>query len=186
MSDHGEITEGGAIRFVRILPGPITRVWAWLTEPNKRARWLAGGEIGQVAGAKITFEFDNSSITPHEDDLPPEEYAGAGNTVMEGRVITCEPPHLFVMSWPGKDGVDTSVTMRLEEAEGGKVRLELVHAGIPSWSDLIGVSAGWHVHLYIMVAHMENRVPEPFWVTHTASEVEYEARFIWAKEHFEH
>ena len=36
MSEHGIITEAGTIRFRRILPGPIDRVWAFLTEPEKR------------------------------------------------------------------------------------------------------------------------------------------------------
>lgn len=177
MSEHGEITEGGALRFVRLLPGPIKRVWAWIAEPEKRALWLAGGEIGLVPGARISFEFDHSRITPHTEDLPPEKYGGAGNTEMEGKVLECEPPHLFVFSWPGPGDITTTVTIRLAEADEGQVLLELIHDGIPSWTDLIGASAGWHVHFDIMQAHMEGRVPGPFWAAHTVSEADYEARF---------
>ena len=37
---HGEAIEPGAIRFVRLLPGPIERVWAFLTE-FRQARTVA-------------------------------------------------------------------------------------------------------------------------------------------------
>ena len=30
----------------RTLPGPIERGWAYLTGPDKRARWLGGGTLG--------------------------------------------------------------------------------------------------------------------------------------------
>ena len=44
-ADYGTITEAGAIRFERLLPGPIERVWAYLTDPpsagpgSRRGRW---------------------------------------------------------------------------------------------------------------------------------------------------
>ncbi|MEQ8750919.1 MAG: hypothetical protein RIC52_14200 [Amphiplicatus sp.] len=43
MSDHGQRIDKMSIRFERLLPGPIERVWAYLTEPEKRAEWFAGG-----------------------------------------------------------------------------------------------------------------------------------------------
>ena len=48
MSEYGIVTEAGAVRFERLLPGPIERVWAYLTDPDKRAsgsrpvRWSCG------------------------------------------------------------------------------------------------------------------------------------------------
>ncbi|CFN67405.1 Uncharacterised protein [Bordetella pertussis] len=41
---HGARLDAQSIRFERLLPGPIERVWAWLADADKRARWLAGGE----------------------------------------------------------------------------------------------------------------------------------------------
>ena len=35
-AEHGVITEAGAIRFERLLPGPIERVWDYLVDPAKR------------------------------------------------------------------------------------------------------------------------------------------------------
>lgn len=42
-SDYGVLTEAGTIRFERLLPAPLERVWAYLTDGEKRARWLCGG-----------------------------------------------------------------------------------------------------------------------------------------------
>jgi len=45
MSEFGVLTEARTIRFQRLLPGPIERVWAFLTESDKRGRWLASGPM---------------------------------------------------------------------------------------------------------------------------------------------
>lgn len=36
MSEYGVVTEPGTVRIQRVLPGPIERVWAYLTESEKR------------------------------------------------------------------------------------------------------------------------------------------------------
>ena len=35
----------GEIRLMRTLPGPIERLWQYLTDPEKRSRWFAGGPM---------------------------------------------------------------------------------------------------------------------------------------------
>ena len=37
MSEYGVVLESGAVRFERLLPGPIERVWSYLVEGEKRA-----------------------------------------------------------------------------------------------------------------------------------------------------
>ena len=37
MNDHGTLTSPDTIRFARLLPGPIERIWAHLVDPRKRA-----------------------------------------------------------------------------------------------------------------------------------------------------
>ena len=51
-ADRGTITEAGTIRFERLLPGPIERVWAYLTESDKRAKWLAAGDMDLRPGGE--------------------------------------------------------------------------------------------------------------------------------------
>jgi uncharacterized protein YndB with AHSA1/START domain len=51
MSDYGERTAPGTVRLTRVLPGPIERVLAHITESDKRARWFAAGEMELRVGA---------------------------------------------------------------------------------------------------------------------------------------
>ena len=39
--DYGVVTKPDAIRFERVFPGPIERVWSYFNEPDKVAKWLA-------------------------------------------------------------------------------------------------------------------------------------------------
>jgi hypothetical protein len=53
---HGQFTGPAEVRLVRILPGPIERVWDYLTDSEKRGRWFAGGpmEPRRVASSRFT------------------------------------------------------------------------------------------------------------------------------------
>ena len=53
MNDYGMIIEPGTLRIQRLLPGPIERVWAYLTESDKRATWLAAGAMTLENGAPL-------------------------------------------------------------------------------------------------------------------------------------
>lgn len=59
MNDYGMIIEPGTLRIQRLLPGPIERVWAYLTESDKRATWLAAGAMTLENGAPLELEFRN-------------------------------------------------------------------------------------------------------------------------------
>ena len=39
------------LTIARLLPGPIERVWAYLTESDLRRKWLAAGEMDLTLGA---------------------------------------------------------------------------------------------------------------------------------------
>ena len=38
MSRPVTVVEPGTVKLERLLPGPVERVWAYITEPGKRAR----------------------------------------------------------------------------------------------------------------------------------------------------
>ena len=61
MSEYGIVTEAGAVRFERLLPGPIERVWAYLTEPEKRGTWLAAGPMELRVGGRVELNFHHAS-----------------------------------------------------------------------------------------------------------------------------
>ena len=52
MGKYGERIDETTVRFERMLPGPIERVWEYLTDAEKRATWLCGGETESQVGGK--------------------------------------------------------------------------------------------------------------------------------------
>ncbi len=172
----GELLEDGSLHFAKFLPGPIERVWAWLTEPEKRALWLAGGATAQEAGGKVEFHFDNSSLTPHDDPIPDKYKEMEGGVQFDGVGSAYEPPHRLVLLWPSADGgKPTEVEFRVTE-EGEAVRLELIHRGVRRPDEIVGAAAGWRRHLEILADKLAGRTPEPFWAIHQTYEVEYTER----------
>ena len=51
------------VRLERLLPGPIERVWAYLTDSDKRATWFASGVFDLRVGGKADLHFDHSRIS---------------------------------------------------------------------------------------------------------------------------
>ena len=173
-SEFGTITEAGSIRFERLLPGPIERVWAWLTESDKRGRWLASGDMDLRPGGEFELVWRNSELTEH-DDPPPPQYSGQEEFRMKGEIVRVEAPRLLAQTWNEPDGTVSRVTFELTARED-EVLLTLTHSQLPSRSLLIGVAGGWHTHLLILDAKLRGREPPPFWATHGAVEAKYKER----------
>lgn len=172
----GTLMEDGTLCFVRELPGPIERVWEYLVEPEKRSRWLAGGKTGTQPGDAIEFDFDHDRLSPH-DDPPPEKYKDMAEGVrFQGEILAIEAPPLLHFLWPEGGGGDTEVLIRLLPV-GDRVRLELEHRRIKTPDDLIGATAGWHVHLDILDSRLNDVDPDAFWPAHQALEKAYSDHF---------
>ena len=171
----GVVTEAGSVRFERLLPGPIERVWAFLTEPEKRARWLAGGPLEQRPGGKVELRFRHADLSPVIEETPARYKSMEDGVTMIGEVLRCEPPHLLVMSWDGPPSKGSEVTFELEP-RGDKVLLALTHRRLASPAGVLNVSGGWHTHLAILLDNLEGRTPRPFWSTHAKVEAEYARR----------
>src|ERR1043165_4504103 len=69
----GELTAPGEIRIMRTLPGPIERLWQYLTDPEKGSRWFAGGPMELKVGGKLELFFHGKKIAP--DEVPPAQFA---------------------------------------------------------------------------------------------------------------
>lgn len=180
MNDHGVVTAKDAIRFERLLPGPIERVWAYLTESEKRGKWLASGPMELKPGGKAEFRFDHSSLSPTKEPVPERYKAKTGGVTMQIRVLECDPPRRLVMTWLGgaKEGTmrqDSEVTFELEP-QGDKVLLRVIHRKLADRAILLGVAGGWHTHLAILADNLEGRTPRPFWSTHEKHNRDYEER----------
>jgi uncharacterized protein YndB with AHSA1/START domain len=169
---YGQFTAPGEVRLVRTLPGPIERVWEYLTDPEKRARWFCGGVLEQKAGGKVEFAMVHKNLAP--DETPPAKYAQVQDpgVTFEGRVLRCEPPRLLVYTFGGEDSV---VTFDLTP-QGKQVLLVLTHRtrGAEEEAELTNYASGWHTHLTHLLAQLEGTPRPAFWATHAKLLAEYE------------
>jgi len=53
---YGTLIEPTTLKIQRLLPGPIERCWAYLTESDMRRQWLAEGEMEMKLGASVELE----------------------------------------------------------------------------------------------------------------------------------
>ena len=172
MNDYATRIAPDAMRLERLLPGPIERVWAFLTESDKRAKWLAAGNMELRAGGKVELLFAHENISP---EPTPAKYRDMpmGFT---GRVIRCEPPKLLQFAWMESHGSDSEVTWELAE-RGQQVLFTITHRKLEDRAALLSVSGGWDVHVGILEDVLTQRAPRGFWSSHAKREQEYAARF---------
>ena len=176
MSRYGVRIDKSTVRFERLLPGPIERVWEYLTVSEKRARWLAAGTTELAVGGRVEMHFHNASLSSQDDVDPPEKYADMPEKVsFSGTVTRCEPPRVLAYTWDF-DEEHSEVCYELTEL-GDQVRLVLTHRKLATDDEILSVSGGWHTHLDILADVLDGREPAAFWKSHTAHEAEYERRF---------
>jgi len=170
-NDHyGKFTGQGEVRLVRTLPGPIERIWDYLVDPEKRARWFAGGPMEQKKGGKMELFFHHKNIAP--DETPPEKMKHVQDPgfKMPGTILRWEPPR--VLSYTFDE--DSDVTFELT-AQGKDVVLVLAHrARGEDLPFLTGYASGWHTHLAHLIALLEGAPRPAFWATHARLKEEYE------------
>lgn len=175
MSHYGIKVDATTIRFERDLPGPIEHVWAYLVEPEKRALWFAGGEIELKPGGNLHLVFHNGALAP-EGELPPPAHAEhADSIVSEGRVLQADPPRLLVFEWPTGAGTMSEVRFELQP-RGDRVVLTLTESRLPTRESLVGNAGGWHVHLDVLAARLDDRPVREFWAAIERVEQDYERR----------
>lgn len=174
MSEYGVLQAADAVRFERVLPGPIERVWAYLTESEKRRRWLAAGEMEMRLGGSVELHFRHSELSPAAEPTP-ERYRGQDGASFRGTVTRFDPPHVLSYTWAGEPGEDSEVTFELTP-RGDGVLLVLTHRRLVDRAMLLSVAGGWHVHLDILADVIAGAEPRPFWSAHAAVEAEYESR----------
>lgn len=176
MSHFGDRVDETTVRFERLLPGPIERVWEYLTDSDKRATWFAAGETELKVGGKVEMHFHNTSLSSQPDIDPPERYRDLPEKLsFDGTVTRCEPPHLLAYTWNFEDK-HSEVCYELEEA-GERVRLVLTHRKLATADSVISVLGGWHTHLDVLADVLEGHPPKAFWKAHAPLEDEYERRY---------
>jgi uncharacterized protein YndB with AHSA1/START domain len=152
---HGILTEPATLTLERLLPGPIDRIWAYLTESDLRRQWLAAGEMTLAVGAPFELVWRNEELSDPPGRRPegfPEEDR------LACRITELDPPRRLGFTWGDSAGV--LITL---EPRGKDVLLTLTHRRLPDRATLLDVGAGWHMHLDILVARATGQAPAPFW-----------------------
>ena len=152
---YGTLIEPATLKIQRLLPGPIERVWAYVTDGELRRKWLAAGTMEMRAGSSFELVWRNDELT----DPPGNKPDGFGEEHrMQSRITELDPPRKISFTW-SETG---DVTIELEEI-GDDVLLTLIHRRLPNRNYMLGVSAGWHMHLDVLVARARGEEPQPFW-----------------------
>lgn len=168
LESYGTLVEPATLRIERLLPGPIERIWAYLTESELRRQWLAAGDMELRVGASFELVWRNDELDHPPSQRPadfPEEHR------LTAQITELDPPHRLGITWGSTGGV----TFELEP-RGKEVLLTLTHHRVADRSTLLNVSAGWHAHLDHLVARASGRKPAPFWSSWLRLKEEYDAR----------
>lgn len=167
-SAYGTLIEPATLKIQRRLPGPIERIWAYLTDGELRRKWLAAGDMQTSAGASFELVWRNNELTNPSGQRP----AGfAAEHRMQSRIIEADPPRRLVITWGEKGEVSFEL-----EPKGEAVLLTLIHRRLPDRAMMLKVSAGWHAHLDTLVARVTGDVPQPFWDHWSMLHGEYDKR----------
>lgn len=154
-ASYGTLTEATTLTMQRLLPGPIERVWAHLTDPALRRQWLAGGTRPTAVGADFELVWRNDELSTAPAQRPtafPEEPR------MTSQVLEADAPRRLRFTWQGGG----EVVFELEPL-GNEVRLTLTHRRLPDRTTRLMITAGWHMHLDILAARLQGQDAGSFW-----------------------
>jgi len=158
------------IRFERLLPGPVERVWAYLTESDKRATWLAAGEFELRLGGRIEMVCDNELLS---DEPRPDDATCNKGKVVTGTITRYEPMKALAHTWQAP-GLDAEVLYELTPK--GRDVLLVIHHRVPQDRAMqVGVGGGWGAHTGILEDVLNGVKPRGFWSTHAQLMKEFAA-----------
>lgn len=153
MSYDGVFLDNSTVRFERLLPGPIERVWDYLTKSEFLATWLAGAEGDWRKGGEITLSF---TFSAHDE---------CGDSSAAGVVQDYDPPRLLSYTWREFDSLGrekpASIVCFELAPEGDNVRLVLTHRKLGA-DEMPGFGAGWDSHLHYLAARLGGKPVRPF------------------------
>jgi uncharacterized protein YndB with AHSA1/START domain len=167
LSRHAFMTEPLALTIQRKLPGPIERIWDYVTDSGLRSQWLASGTMPTEPGGTFELVWRNDELSDDPAGRPdgfPEEQR------MQSEIIAFDAPRRVVFSWPPAGEVSIEL-----QAVGEDVLLTLTHRRISDRRNMVMVGAGWHAHLDILAAKAAGEKPDAFWPSWLRHRDEYEA-----------
>ena len=144
MTGKGIFEKAAAVRFERLLPGPIEQVWDFLTEPKHMPAWFGDGVIEPRTGGAVTL------MGGH----------------IRGVVTQWDPPHKLAYTWnvfgPGETQSaypESYLTLTLEP-RGGDVLLTLTHLPVLERFEKQN-AMGWHTYLDMLGEALRGEPAQP-------------------------
>ena len=143
MNDDAQFAKVAMVRFERLLPGPIERVWDFLISSERLPGWFGDGTIEPRAGGKVHMM----------------------NGHIRGIVTGWQPPRKLTYTWnvfaPGQiesPYPESYVSFELEP-RGTKVLLVLSHLPVLERFEKQN-AMGWHTFLDMLTAAARGDAPE--------------------------
>lgn len=139
----GEIIPESAVRFVRILPGPVEKVWAMLTQSERLPEWYGEGAIEPREGGKVSL------MGGH----------------IRGVVTGWRPNQLLAYTWNVFDPGETVSRFPISylefalTSESKAVKLALTHRPVPAEFQK-QTAMGWHTMLDLIEAGLNDEFPK--------------------------
>jgi uncharacterized protein YndB with AHSA1/START domain len=144
MNPDGQIKKVSMVQFERRLPGPIERVWAFLTDTKKLPGWFGDGTIAPRAGGAVSL------MGGH----------------IRGIVTQWQPPRRLAYTWnvfsPGdteQQYPESYLTIELDR-RGSEVFLTLTHLPVLDRFERQN-AMGWHTFLDMLDAAVRGAPTEP-------------------------
>lgn len=167
---HGELRDPTTLVIRRLLPGPIERIWAYLTDSTLRRQWLAAGEMVLMPDAAFELVWHNDRLSDGPDGGTRPEGFGWEQR-MTSRIIAVDAPHSLTFSW----GASGEVAFTLVEKQE-QVLLTVTHRRLGDRAMLLNVSAGWHAHLDTLAEIAQGLPRQGFWSRWSRLKADYEQR----------
>lgn len=131
--DLGTIVDDRTVRFERVLPAPVARVWWFLTDPEGMSGWLTDGELQPHPGGRLELRWEQGEVE-------------------RGEVTRWEPERVLEYTWT-LSGEPSRVRYELTPHGDGTL-LVLTHTRLQPKS-LAGYAAGWDAHVAMLAAACE-------------------------------
>src|SRR5450432_1968616 len=120
---YGTLIEPATLKIQRLLPGPVERIWAYLTDGELRRKWLAAGAMEMKVGSPFELTWRNDELSDPPGARPegfPEQHS------MQSRITELEPMRKLSIAWNNSG----DVTFELEP-KGKGVLLTVIHRRLP-------------------------------------------------------
>jgi uncharacterized protein YndB with AHSA1/START domain len=144
MSRHGQLKRAAMVQFERVMPGPIERVWEFLTDPKRLPGWFGEGTIEPRVGGAVNLMGGHfrGVVTQWK---PPRHLTYTINVFNPGEAESHYP--------------ESYLTLELEP-RGSEVVLRLTHLPVLDRFEKQN-AMGWHTFLDMLDAAVRGEPAEP-------------------------